>query len=62
MGRVWSLELSLEGERYTAERRHLLYDRLEGESVNPTVLAPDADGEPLVLSQNGTVFRLAPLN
>jgi len=58
MGRVWSLELSQEGDRYTADRRHLLYERAEGESVNPTVLAPDTNGEPLVLSQNGTVFRL----
>jgi hypothetical protein len=41
-----------------AVRRHLLHERLEGESFNPTVLVPDPDGEPLALSQDGSVYRL----
>jgi glucose/arabinose dehydrogenase len=60
MGRVWSLELAREGDRQTALHRHLLHERVEGESFNPTVLVPDPEGEPLALSQDGTVFRLEP--
>jgi len=56
MGRVWSLEMAREGERYTALHRHLLHERVEGESFNPTVIVPDPDGEPLALSQDGSVF------
>jgi quinoprotein glucose dehydrogenase len=58
MGRVWSLEMAREGERYTALHRHLLHERVEGESFNPTVIVPDPDGEPLALSQDGSVFRV----
>ncbi len=60
MGRVWSIELAREGDQHTAVHRHLLHERAEGESFNPTVLVPDPDGEPLILSQNGTVSRLEP--
>jgi hypothetical protein len=50
--------MAREGERYTALHRHLLHERVEGESFNPTVIVPDPDGEPLALSQDGSVFRV----
>ncbi len=58
MGRVWSLEWARDGDACKAVRRHLLYERSGDESFNPTVIAQDSDGEPLVFSQNGTVFTL----
>jgi len=58
LGRIWALETKLAGGTYVAQHRHLLYERPEGDSVNPTVLVPDFDGEPLVLSQNGIMFQI----
>lgn len=56
MGRVWALEVTREEGAVKALRRLLLHERVGTANFNPTVLAPDADGEPLVLSQNGEAF------
>lgn len=58
MGRVWALEVARENGGVRAVRRLLIHDRAGNESFNPTVIAPDADGEPLVLSQNGAVYAI----
>ena len=58
MGRLWGLEVARENGHVQATRRWLIHQRSEGESFNPTVIAADAEGEPLVLSQNGAVFVL----
>lgn len=58
MGRLWGLEVAREEGAVRATRRWLLHERSGQESFNPTVIAPDAEGEPLVLSQHGAVFVL----
>ncbi len=58
MGRVWALEVARENDTVRATRRLLIHERAENESFNPTVIGQDADGEPLVLSQNGAVFAI----
>lgn len=55
-GTVWALQMDSMGERAT--RRLLLHRRDEAEKLNPTLLTADADGEPVVLSQEGNLYRL----
>ena len=57
MGRLWSLKWDPRAE--TAESS-LLYERpVDGEGFNPTVIAPDAGGEPLFFSHYpSTIFTL----
>ncbi len=58
MGRIWALEIAREEGEIKALKRHLLHQRSEGDSLNPTVLAADAAGEPLVLSQDGAAYAI----
>lgn len=55
-GTVWALQMDPLNERAT--RRLLLHRRDEGEKLNPTLLTADADGEPVILSQEGNLYRL----
>lgn len=49
VGRVWSLKWDRHQE--SAEAPGLLYERpADGDGFNPTVIVPDADGEPLLFS------------
>jgi glucose/arabinose dehydrogenase len=60
-GRVFSLEVEAAKNKESQplpKCRYRLYDRAETQSLNPTVVAPDSDGEPLILSQNGHVFYI----
>ena len=55
-GTLWALELDTQGER--AVRRHVLHRRDEGSKLNPTLVTADVDGEPVILSQEGALYRV----
>lgn len=56
-GTVWALELdNTMNER--AVRRLVLHRRPENDKFNPTVICADSDGEPVVMSQEGNLYRL----
>lgn len=55
-GTVWSLQMDALNERAT--RRLVLHRRAESTKLNPTLITPDAEGEPILLSQEGNLYRL----
>ena len=58
-GIVWALEMDAESQR--AKRRLVLHRKSADQTrFNPTLVTPDAKGEPIVLSQEGNLFRLEP--
>ncbi|MEN3942863.1 PQQ-dependent sugar dehydrogenase [Prosthecobacter sp. SYSU 5D2] len=55
-GTVWALEMDSFNERAT--RRLLIHRKPEAMKLNPTLITADAEGEPVVLSQEGNLYRL----
>lgn len=55
-GTVWGLEMDSNQE--IATRRLLLHRKNEGDKFNPTLVSEDAEGEPILLSQEGNLYRL----
>lgn len=55
-GTVWGLETDSTQEHAT--RRLLLHRKPDSMKLNPTLLAADAEGEPVILSQEGNLYRL----
>jgi len=55
-GHVWALEMDAEGSR--AKRRMMLHRGPAQHPFNPTLVTADAEGEPVILSQEGGLFRL----
>lgn len=55
-GNVWGL--TIDPQSQAATKRVVLHRRGDGEKFNPTLLAADAKGEPILLSQEGTLYRL----
>lgn len=55
-GTVWALQMDALNER--AVRRLTLHRRPEASKLNPTLITPDAHGEPILLSQEGALYRL----
>lgn len=55
-GTVWALMTDPQAQ--TASRRVVLHRRTEAEKFNPTLVTADATGEPILLSQEGNLYRL----
>lgn len=55
-GHVWALEMDAEGAH--AMRRLVLHRGPASHKFNPTLVAADAEGEPVILSQDGGLYRL----
>lgn len=55
-GTVWALEMDSSNER--AKRRLLLHRKPESMKLNPTLITADVEGEPVILSQEGNLYRL----
>lgn len=55
-GTIWALET--DNSKEIATRRLLLHRKAEGHKFNPTLVSADADGEPILLSQEGNLYRL----
>jgi glucose/arabinose dehydrogenase len=56
-GTLWALHYDADGGAVT-ERLILQKRELDKPQVNPTMIAADADGEPLILSQDGAIYTL----
>ena len=55
-GTVWALEMDSFNERAT--RRLLIHRKPEALKLNPTLITADAEDEPVLLSQEGNLYRL----
>lgn len=55
-GTVWALQMDTFNERAT--RRFQIHRKEEGDKLNPTLVTADADGEPVLMSQEGALYRL----
>lgn len=55
-GHVWALEMDAEGSHAT--RRLLLHRGPAPHKFNPTLVTEDSEGEPVILSQEGGLYRL----
>ncbi|TDU72790.1 quinoprotein glucose dehydrogenase [Prosthecobacter fusiformis] len=55
-GTVWALEMDDLNERAT--RRLVVHRKPDAMKFNPTLLTSDAQGEPVLLSQEGNLYRL----
>jgi quinoprotein glucose dehydrogenase len=55
-GHVWALEMDAEGTH--AARRLVLHRGPAPHKFNPTLVTEDAEGEPVILSQDGGLYRL----
>jgi glucose/arabinose dehydrogenase len=55
-GHVWALEMDAEGDH--AMRRLMLHRGPTAHKFNPTLVTADAEGEPVILSQEGGLYRL----
>jgi len=55
-GTVWALQMDTLHEHAT--RRLILHRRSEADKLNPTLVTADADGEPIILSQDGAIYRM----
>ncbi|MCB1278510.1 PQQ-dependent sugar dehydrogenase [Prosthecobacter sp.] len=55
-GTVWALGIDAASGR--ASRRSVLYRKSADHKFNPTLVASDPEGEPVLLSQEGTMYRL----
>ena len=56
-GHVWALEMDEEAH---PQRRWVLHRGPASHKFNPTLVVEDAEGEPVVLSQEGGIYRLEP--
>ncbi len=56
-GHVWALEMDEEAH---PQRRWVLHRGPAPHKFNPTLVVEDAEGEPVVLSQDGGIYRLEP--
>ncbi|MCW0219190.1 MAG: PQQ-dependent sugar dehydrogenase [Prosthecobacter sp.] len=55
-GTVWALEMDTLNEHAT--RRLVLHRKAEASKLNPTLVTADAEGEPIIMSQDGALYRL----
>ncbi len=55
-GTVWALQMDSMNEH--AVKRLVLHRRSESAKLNPTLVTADAEGEPVILSQEGGLYRL----
>lgn len=55
-GTVWALEINPETQMAT--KRLILHRRGDQDRLNPTLITADVRGEPIVLSQEGGIYRL----
>ncbi len=57
-GTVWALMMDPDTQRPV--KRAILHRREEDQKFNPTLVTADAEGEPVLLSQEGALYRLEP--
>lgn len=55
-GTVWALQMDHFNEK--ASRRLVLHRRPDTQKLNPTLVAADIHGEPVILSQEGNLYRI----
>ena len=58
-GTIWALIMDPGTQRPV--RRAVLHRRHETDKFNPTLVTADATGEPVLLSQEGALYRLEPV-
>jgi quinoprotein glucose dehydrogenase len=55
-GTIWGL--AIDPQSRTAAKRIVLHRRGDSDKFNPTLVTADAEGEPILLSQEGAIYRL----